>query len=104
MELQRHLGVTYKCAWRMCNQIRLLMQQKSDQLSGIVEIDETYIGGKRKGNEGKFDNKTAVIGIVEKRKGSGQVKEMCIRDRHYSGSAAGRLRYATQYKYDYSRK
>ena len=45
MELQRHLGVTYKCAWRMCNQIRLLMQQKSDQLSGIVEIDETYIGG-----------------------------------------------------------
>jgi hypothetical protein len=79
MELQRHLGVTYKCAWRMCNQIRLLMQQKSNQLSGIVEIDETYIGGRRKGNEGKFDNKTAVIGMVEKKKGSGQVKAIATK-------------------------
>ncbi len=79
MELQRHLGVTYKTAWRMCNQIRLLMQQKSNPLSGIVEIDETYIGGRHKGNEGKFDNKTAVIGMVEKRKGTGQVKAIATK-------------------------
>ena len=41
MELERHLGVTYKTAWRMAKQIRLMMQQNSDKLSGIVEADET---------------------------------------------------------------
>jgi len=37
-----------------------MMQQGDNPLSGIVEIDETYIGGKRRGNLGKFDNKTVV--------------------------------------------
>lgn len=75
MELQRHIGVTYKTAWRMCKQIRWLMQQSSNPLSGIVEIDETYIGGVRKKSkqQSQWDNKTAVIGMVEKRKGTGQV-------------------------------
>ena len=73
MELQRHLGVTYKCAWRMARQIRLMMQGGSDMLSGIVEADETYIGGRAK-EDRKFDNKMAVVGIVEKKKGVGQVK------------------------------
>lgn len=45
-EIQRQLGVTYKCAWRMGHQIRLLMASGSDLLSGVVEVDETYIGGK----------------------------------------------------------
>jgi len=71
-EVERHLGVTYKCAWRMAKQIRLMMQQGGNPLSGIVEIDETYIGGKHQ-QEGKFDNKTAVIGMVEKKKNTGQV-------------------------------
>ncbi len=72
-EIERHLGITYKTAWRMAKQIRLMMQQGNNPLSGIVEIDETYIGGKHRGNEGKFDNKTAVIGMVEKKKYSGQI-------------------------------
>ena len=79
-ELQRHIGVTYKCAWRMCKQIRLLMQQTgAPLLSGIVEIDETYIGGKRRTHVGKWDNKTAVIGIVEKKKGSGRVRAIATK-------------------------
>ena len=72
-ELERHLGVTYKTAWRMAKQIRLMMQEDDSMLSGIVEADETYIGGKAKINQ-KFDNKTAVVGIVEKKKGAGRVK------------------------------
>lgn len=79
MELQRHLGVTYKCAWRMANRIRWLMQQNSDQLSGIVEIDETYIGGERRGQENRWTDKTAVIGMVEKKKGKGQVKAVATK-------------------------
>lgn len=46
-QLERMLGVTYKTAWRMFKQIRLLMTESgSGLLDGIVEIDETYIGGK----------------------------------------------------------
>jgi transposase-like protein len=45
--LERELGVTYKTAWRMFTLIRNeLMTQDDDQLSGSVEVDETYVGGK----------------------------------------------------------
>jgi transposase len=65
-ELERHLGVTYKTAWRMAKQIRLLMAQDVEQLNGMVEVDETYIGGRTKGRQNRLDNKTAVMGAVEK--------------------------------------
>ncbi len=46
-QLERELGVTYKTAWRMFTLIRNeLMTQDDDQLSGSVEVDETYVGGK----------------------------------------------------------
>ncbi len=47
-QLERELGVTYKTAWRMFNLIRnQLMEQDGDEpLSGEVELDETFIGGK----------------------------------------------------------
>lgn len=63
-ELERHLGVTYKTAHRIGKQIRLLMQQNSDRLTGIVEGDETYIGGK--GGRDWHDRKTAVMGLTER--------------------------------------
>ncbi len=71
MELQRHLGVTYKTAWRMGKQIRILMSQENAKLKGTVEADETYVGGKGKNNKrGRgAEHKTAVFGMVE-RKGS----------------------------------
>jgi transposase-like protein len=46
-ELARSLGVTQKSAWFMLHRIRLAMQAQSLlKLSGEVEVDETYIGGK----------------------------------------------------------
>jgi transposase len=48
-QLERELGVTYKCAWRMFNKIRSLMQaDDAEPFAGTVEMDETYIGGKAK--------------------------------------------------------
>lgn len=47
-EIQRQLGVTYKCAWRMGHQIRQLMAQGTDLLTGVIEADEVFIGGKNK--------------------------------------------------------
>ncbi|HSX33130.1 MAG TPA: IS1595 family transposase [Candidatus Saccharimonadales bacterium] len=75
-EIERHLGVTYKTAWRMAKQIRLMMQQDGNPLSGIVEADETYVGGVRRKSvqNSQWENKTAVVGIVEKKKGQGKVK------------------------------
>src|SRR4051812_15221217 len=46
-ELARALGITQKSAWFMLHRIRLAMQAKSfNKLTGEVEADETYIGGK----------------------------------------------------------
>lgn len=67
-ELERHLGVTYKTAWRMAKQIRELMEDEPSMFGGTVEADETYVGGKGKNNKrGRgAENKTAVFGVVER--------------------------------------
>lgn len=68
-ELQRQLGVTYKCAWRMGHEIRKHMSDVDgeDGLSGIVEVDETYVGGKREGKRGRgADGKTVVFGMLQR--------------------------------------
>lgn len=71
-ELQRQLGVTYKTAWRMAHELRKHMVNADDHgpMSGHVEIDETYIGGRRpkiKGFTGRgAKGKTAVFGMLER--------------------------------------
>ena len=48
-EIHRAIGITQKSAWFMLHRIRLAMQNGSmDKLSGNVEVDETFIGGKAK--------------------------------------------------------
>jgi transposase-like protein len=63
--LERELGVTYKTAWRMCKQIRKLMEQDADMLGGDIEVDETYIGGKHERKYG-YGKKQTVFGAVER--------------------------------------
>lgn len=68
-ELQRQLGVTYKTAWRIGLQIRRHMEKinGSGPLSGIVEVDETMIGGKRSGKRGRgASGKTSLVGMAER--------------------------------------
>jgi len=62
-QLKRMLGVSYKTAWYLCHRIRSAMLDTERQmLDGIVEIDETYIGGKPRPNR-KRQKKQVVIGI-----------------------------------------
>ncbi len=66
-QLERELGVTYKTAWRMFNQVRKLMAEDVNPLVGQVEVDETYIGGKRAGKRGRgASGKSVVMGMVER--------------------------------------
>ena len=66
-QLQRELGVTYKTAWRMFHKIRLLLDEKPNPMSGEVELDETYIGGKSQGKRGRgAEGKTPVFGIARR--------------------------------------
>jgi transposase len=67
-ELQRQLGVTYKTAWRMAKQIRLLLQHSRGPLSNTVELDETYYGGRTHGKTGRgASGKTPIFGMVERK-------------------------------------
>ena len=68
-ELQRSLGVTYKTAWRMGDQIRKLMQKADgfEILQGHVEADEAYVGGARPGKRGRgAAGKTIVMGLKQR--------------------------------------
>jgi transposase-like protein len=67
-QLQRTIGVSYKTAWYLGHRIRSAMDEDSPvPLRGIVEIDETWVGGKitDTGRGGKA-NKTMVLGAVER--------------------------------------
>lgn len=77
-EIQRHIGVTYKTAWRIQKQIRTLMAQeeKEAKLHGTVETDEGYMGGVRRGVGGAV-GKTPVIGMVERK---GRIRAKVVGD------------------------
>ena len=81
-QLERELGVTYKTAWRMFNLIRnrLMAQDYTGPLSGEVEVDETFVGGKlREGERRKLraqgiqnlgpasKPRSVVLGMVERK-------------------------------------
>ncbi len=69
-QLKGMLGVTYKTAWRIFKQVRLLIAQEPSMLTGIVEIDETYLGGKGKNRRYEWDGnekeKRVVMGMVQR--------------------------------------
>jgi transposase-like protein len=58
VKLGEHLGVGQKTAWFLGQRIRRMMENKDGLLSGIVEVDETYLGGKKrpKGETSKRDS------------------------------------------------
>lgn len=97
-QLARDLGITQKTAWFVLHRIREMLTVKApEKLNNMVEIDETYVGGKyknmHKANRAKAhlngtshtDNKTTVVGLLERDnrvrttihyKGEGSLKDM----------------------------
>jgi len=79
-QMQRHLGVSYKAAWFMGHRIRKAMAEGAfPKMSGIVEVDETYVGGKQKGKGVYYGKKqkAVVIGLRER---GGDVRLVHTRD------------------------
>jgi transposase-like protein len=69
LQVQRHLGVNYRTAWHLCHRIREAMAEMGGLLSGVVEVDETYVGGKVKRVGKPFvkkNKKDVVIGLIER--------------------------------------
>lgn len=81
-QLGRTIGVSYKTAWYLCHRVRSAVgSDGGPSLRGLVEIDETWIGGKRHGvGKGSKEGKTAVIGAVE-RGGKVRLQVIHARDR-----------------------
>jgi hypothetical protein len=74
LQLSRQLGITQKTAWFVLHRIREMLRNKSTEvLSGTIEVDETYIGGKNfnrhKSKKHEGDTKTPVVGILDREKG-----------------------------------
>jgi transposase len=83
-QIEREIGVSYKTAWRIFNRIRSTLWQDESTMTGTVEMDEAYFGGKlRQTDRNKFkhlegtakmqaaikagmDKKTPVFGMVER--------------------------------------
>jgi transposase-like protein len=75
LQVQRHMGFgSYKTAWYVCHRIRAALQdEKFLKLMGIVEVDETFIGGKKsnrhkskRGKRAANPPKTVIVGAVER--------------------------------------
>src|SRR5438093_3050103 len=79
-ELGRALGVTQKTAWFMLSRLRLALQSKhGGKISGNVEVDETYIGGKTRN---MHISKRKRMGISQGTSMAGKVAVMGLLERH----------------------
>lgn len=78
LQLKRTLKVAYKTAWYLCHRIReAVANADTTLLSGIVEVDEAYVGGKPKNMHAKkrenlkrvanyYDNKLMILGALQR--------------------------------------
>lgn len=88
LQLHRDLGITQKTAWFILHRIREALREKnSPLLNDVVEIDETFVGGKNKNrhahkkvknSQGRsVKDKTAVVGLMHR---SGKVRSFVVKD------------------------
>jgi transposase-like protein len=82
-QIKRMIRVSYKTAWYLCHRIRSAMGDACNEpLTGTIEADETFIGGKAKGEgRGFTGNKATVAGAVSRETGAVRLKVIPDRTR-----------------------
>lgn len=84
MGVQRVLGLgSYRTAWTWLHKLRRAMVRPGrDRLSGVVEVDESFVGGEEPGREGRGAVKKTLVAIAaeERGRGTGRIRMACIPD------------------------
>ena len=93
LQMKRTLGTTYRTAWHLCHRIREAMGNEpfsGPTLVGVVEVDETLVGGKKKGKGRAYKgNKVWVAGAIQ-RGGKVRVERISDVKRHTLHGFIGR--------------
>jgi transposase-like protein len=89
--LQRLLGLgSYQTAWEWLHKLRRAMVRPNrDRLGGLMEVDETYVGGKKPGKRGRGSEGKALVGIAVEDKGYEGIGR--IRLKHLENASSGSL-------------
>lgn len=87
--LQRVLGIrSYKTAWTWLHKLRRAMVRPGrDSLGGIVEVDETYVGGTEPGKRGRETETKAIVVVAAEKNGRGIGRIRLRRIKDVSGSS-----------------
>lgn len=66
MELAKQISVSYSTAWLMLQKLRGAMRRRDERyvLDGLVEVDETYVGGKAEGTPGRGAEKKTPVAVA----------------------------------------
>lgn len=84
LTIQRILGLgSYQTAWAWLQKLRRAMVRPGrERLSGLIEVDETYLGGLEEGRHGRHTEKKAIVAVAaeEKDRTIGRIRLRCVPD------------------------
>ena len=84
LELAKQISVSYATAWLMLHKLRRSMRRRDERyvLQGLVEVDETYVGGKAEGTTGRGADKKTVVAVALELRRDGKPGHVAMQSIH----------------------
>ena len=81
MELAKQISVSYSTAWLMLQKLRRAMRRRDERyvLQGLVEVDETYVGGRADGTPGRGAAKKTPVAVALELRSNGKPGRVAMR-------------------------